>query len=296
MGAGARMSRKRRRRRIWPGIAAGAVAAALVGGGLAYFTWPGTTASKPVGAMASVPVPGPSTPSPPPTSRTASTSPSSPGSGQAAAQPDERGTPQTNPLLAKKYAEQSVGNCLEIVWSNYGNATMFDSYLGNGVVQFSTGTSASPTGNFAEDTLIDVRVDADGSVTGIPAGGAGAPPAGPTDSDLDYWGCHPGNQTPMHPTQRPPAHLQAAGVLRVGCTVTYNDYSEADGAAVTMYNPTGSPVTVNDFGIEWGSNGILLSESGPITYGTTIYPGEVARSWVSGAPVSAHSCFIAGWG
>jgi hypothetical protein len=197
--------------------------------------------------------------------------------------------------LAQKFAEQAVGNCLETAWTNDGYPSLFDSYIGNGVVQFSTGTSASPTGNFSSDTLIDVRVDADGSVTGMPPGGAGGPPTASADSALDYWGCHPGNQSPMNPTQSPPAGLQPAGALRVSCTVTYNNYSEADGANIVMYNPSGSPITVTNFGVEWGSNGILMSQSGPITDGNTIYPGEVARSWISGAPIAANSCDIMGW-
>src|ERR1035438_5274572 len=65
-------------------------------------------------------------------------------------------TLETNPTRAKLYAENAVGPCLQQAWGNAGYQNVFDQYVGHGIVEFRTGTSANPTGNLGEATLIDV--------------------------------------------------------------------------------------------------------------------------------------------
>lgn len=75
---------------------------------------------------------------------------------------------------------------------------MFDSYLGNGVVEFRTGTPANPTGDDANVTLIEVHVYTDGKVKGMGTGGAtgGPPPPEKDNAALAYWGCSPFTNKP----------------------------------------------------------------------------------------------------
>ena len=122
----------------------------------------------------------------------ATTAPRSPAS--APVSPGTAGTAlETNPALAKQYAQAAVGDCLQGAWGNKGYTTLFDAYEGHGVVEFSTGTAAAPTGDYAEDTLIEVRVYTNRSVTGLPPSSAGGPPPASLDnSALSHWGCRPG--------------------------------------------------------------------------------------------------------
>lgn len=50
---------------------------------------------------------------------------------------------ETNPTLAKHFAENTVGDCLENAWTGAGYSNVFDSYVGPGVVEFRTGTPAA---------------------------------------------------------------------------------------------------------------------------------------------------------
>ena len=100
---------------------------------------------------------------------------------------------ETNPVLAKRYAQAAVGACLAGAWRSRGYANLFHAYEGHGIVEFSTGTPAAPTGDYAGDTLIEVHVYANRSVTGMPPGSAGGPPPAALDnSALSHWGCQSG--------------------------------------------------------------------------------------------------------
>lgn len=204
---------------------------------------------------------------------------------------------ETNPTLAKQYAEKAVGNCLESAWGNAGYTNMFDSYLGNGVVEFRTGTLASPTGDGANVTLIEVHVYADGKVKGMGTGGAtGAPPPpGKDNAALAYWGCRPSKRAATGVPQaapRPPG-LQKDGPLDVGCklhgTPGYTSYQ----GVITLYNPGSVSQSVSSFVLQWGSNGVLLSQQ--MAQGSwNVLPGQDITLTV-GAPASATSCEFGGF-
>jgi hypothetical protein len=201
---------------------------------------------------------------------------------------------EINPTLAKRYAEDAVGSCLQNAWANAGYPSVFDAYLGRGAVEFRTGTPANPTGNEADTTLIDVHVYADGKVAGMPPAGAGGspPPSKPDNETLAYWGCSPGHTTV--PTRRtPPPGLLPDGALRTGCTLTYSSGVPA-GATVTLYNPGTAPVSVSGVGIRWVSNGILVRQDS-ISYQGVIGPGRITEIPVSlNGAISATTCG-AGW-
>ena len=118
---------------------------------------------------------------------------------------------ETSPTLAKQFAENAVGNCLENAWTGAGYSNVSDSYVSPGVVEFRTGTVAAPTGDYADDTLIDVHVYTNGTVVGIPGGtGGGPPPSTDDNAALDHWGCAPGHPT-AQPRQTRPAGLTQDG-------------------------------------------------------------------------------------
>jgi hypothetical protein len=206
---------------------------------------------------------------------------------------------ETNPVLAKQYAEKAVGNCLEGAWGNAGYTSMFDSYHGNGVVEFRTGTPASPTGDDANVTLIDVHVYANGKVNGMGSGGAtgGPPPAGKDNAALAYWGCQPSKRAasgvPQPVTMPRPPGLQKDGPLDVGCklrgTPGYTSYQ----AVITLYNPGRVVQSVSSFLLEWGSNGVLLSQQ--MANGSWSVPPGQDITLTVGAPPSANSCQFGGF-
>jgi hypothetical protein len=193
--------------------------------------------------------------------------------------------PETNPTLAKLYAENAVGSCLEGAWGNAGYANMFDQYAGNGVVRFSTGTRAAPTGSAQARTLISLRVYANRSVS--------------DNAALDHWGCTPFTGTPVNSpppfTPSAPPGLHSDGPLDVGTcqmlgTPGYTSYR----AEITIWNPASDPVHMSAFAIQWGSNGILLSEQ-TYTLDQDI-PSQISYTLTaSPAPGSATSCVFAGW-
>ena len=201
---------------------------------------------------------------------------------------------ETNSTLAKQLAENAVGDCLENAWTGAGYSNMFDSYVGPGVVEFRTGTAAAPTGDYADDTLIDVHVYANGTVVGIPSGTAGGPPPPSADDDaaLDHWGCAPGRPTGQ-PRQKRPAGLTQDGPLDVGCKMTGTRGYTSYGGVVTIWNPGSSPQSVSEFAIDWGSGGVRLSQD-PVEVSAEIAPGTAYTETVS-APASATSCVFAGW-
>jgi hypothetical protein len=200
---------------------------------------------------------------------------------------------ETDPVLAKRYAENAVGSCLQNAWGNAGYPNVFDSYVSAGVVEFRTGTSDAPTGDYADDTLIDVYVYTNGTVVGMPGGAAGGPPPATDDNAaLDYWGCSPGHPT-APPRQIPPPGLLHDGALRTGCVLTYSSGVPV-GATITLYNPGSAPVSVNGVGVEFVSNGILVSEDS-LSYQAILDPGRIANVPVTlNGAISATSCG-AGW-
>jgi hypothetical protein len=86
-------------------------------------------------------------------------------------------SPETDPTRAKLYAENAVGSCLQQAWANIGYPNVFDQYAGKGIVQFSMGTAANPTGSTEATTLVSVHVFENGTIS--------------DNSALDHWGCKP---------------------------------------------------------------------------------------------------------
>lgn len=200
---------------------------------------------------------------------------------------------ETNPTLAKVYAENAVGHCLQQAWGNAGYQNVFDQYVGHGMVEFRTGTPANPTGSFGEATLIDVLVYTDGKVAGMAGGGAGQAQQ-VSNAALDYWGCRPFKDHPRAPAaEASPAGLQADGALDVGCKLRGTPGYTSFQGEVTLYDPGNSGQSVSLIAINWGSNGILLSEQ---TYrgDWIVGPHQSLKEYVS-APGSATSCDFAGW-
>jgi hypothetical protein len=206
---------------------------------------------------------------------------------------------ETDPAAAKRYAEAAVGDCLEGAWGNAGYVNLFDTYQGHGVVEFSTGTANAPTGDYADDTLIDVHVYTNGTVAGMPGGSAGGPPPAALDNAaLSYWGCLPnagkadGGSGPPSPAVTP-AGLEHDGALDISCHLTgtagYTSYQ----AVITLYNPGTQPVEVSQLGAEWGSNGVLMSQASSAT-DLVLRPGQLTTQYLGPAPPAATSC-VAGW-
>jgi hypothetical protein len=206
-------------------------------------------------------------------------------------------TLETDPALAKQYAEKAVGNCLESAWGNQGYTSMFDSYLGHGVVEFRTGTPENPTGDYADVTLIDVHVYANGQVKGMgPGGGAGGPPpSGHLNAALAYWGCRPskGAATGVPQPMPTPPGLQKDGPLEVGCqlrgTPGYTSYQ----GVITLYNPGSAAESVSSFLLQWGSNGVLLSQQ--MANGSWNVPPGQDITLTAVAPPAATSCEFGGF-
>lgn len=192
-------------------------------------------------------------------------------------------TPETNPTLAMRYAENAVGNCIESALLNAGYTTIFDQYAGNGMVHFSTGTQGHPTGSTAARTLISVQVYTNSTVA--------------DNATLDFWGCPPfkdhprgGNPVPVET----PAGMQPDGPLDVDCRLEGSPYTSNFYALVDIYNPGSTSVTVSTFGISWGSNGILLSQQ-PFEGPWAIAAGQDETITLDYPPASATSCVVAGW-
>jgi hypothetical protein len=209
-------------------------------------------------------------------------------------------TLETNPALAMRYAENAVGSCLQNAWGNAGYTNVFDSYRASGVVEFSTGTLASPTGNYGDATLIDVHVYTDRKVTGMAGGGAGGPPpTGVDNGALNHWRCLPSKDTPSGPHAQPsaaarPPGLQTDGPLDVGCKLHGQPGYTSFQATVTLFNPGANAQNVSSFVVEWGSNGVLLSQntiSGP----WSVPAQNKITLTIPGPPPSATSCVFAGW-
>jgi hypothetical protein len=204
---------------------------------------------------------------------------------------------ETNPTLAKQYAEKAVGNCLESAWGNAGYTNMFDSYLGNGVVEFRTGTQANPTGDDANVTLIEVDVYTGGKVKGMGTGGAtgGPPPPGKDNAALAYWGCRPSKRAATGVPQaapRPPG-LQKDGPLDVGCKLRGTPGYTSFQGVITLYNPGNVSQSVSSFLVQWASNGVLLSQQ--MADGSwSVSPGQAITLTV-GAPPAANSCEFGGF-
>jgi hypothetical protein len=93
--------------------------------------------------------------------------------------------------------------------------------------------------------------------------------------------------------QSQPAGLKQDGPLDVGCKMTGTPVYASYGAVVTLWNPGSSPQSLSEFMIDWGSNGVLLSQD-PVTASADITPGTAYSETVS-APASATSCVFAGW-
>jgi hypothetical protein len=95
------------------------------------------------------------------------------------------------------------------------------------------------------------------------------------------------------PTQARPPGLQSDGPLDVGCqlhgTPGYTSYQ----GVITIYNPGINGQSISVIAINWGSNGVLLSQhsySGNWIAG----PHESFKEYAQ-APASATSCDVAGW-
>ncbi|MDA8322655.1 MAG: hypothetical protein M0030_23005 [Actinomycetota bacterium] len=191
--------------------------------------------------------------------------------------------PETDPALAAKYAEGAVGSCLLQAWGNAGYNNVFARYTSAGVVEFSTGSAANPTGTAAARTLIFVRVFADHTVA--------------DNAALDYWGCPPHTFSPRGgvpvPVSTPPG-MQADGPLDVACSLHGTRGYTSFHAQIDMYNPGSISQAVSGFAISWGSNGILLSQQA-FTGPWTIAPGQDQALTAGPAPASATSCAFAGW-
>jgi hypothetical protein len=207
-------------------------------------------------------------------------------------------TPETNPALAEQYAEKAVGNCLESAWGNANYTNFFVSYLGDGEVEFGTGTAASPTGNYASLTLIDVRVYTGGAVDGMASNVAGGPPpSGKGNAPLAYWGCRPSKSAASgvpQPFSRPkPPGLDKDGPLDVGCKLNgapgYTSYH----AVITFYNPGTAAQSVSSFLLQFGSNGILLSQQIEDGDWNVLRREDIVLA--VDAPASANSCKFGGF-
>ena len=91
---------------------------------------------------------------------------------------------------------------------------------------------------------------------------------------------------------RPPG-LQKDGPLDVGCklrgTPGYTSYQ----GVITLYNPGSAAQSVSSFVLQWGSNGVLLSQQ--MANGTwNVSPGQDITLAVD-APPSATSCEFGGF-
>jgi len=111
----------------------------------------------------------------------------------------------------------------------------------------------------------------------------------PATAALQHWGCRPftgtpKNTPPPYTPPRPPG-LHPDGPLDVGTcqmrgTPGYTPYR----AQITIWNPGGSSQHMSGFGVQLGSNGILLSE-GTCTVSQDI-PSQVVYTLTAPAPGS----------
>ena len=91
----------------------------------------------------------------------------------------------------------------------------------------------------------------------------------------------------------PPSGLTQDGPLDVGCKMTGTPGYTSYGGVITLWNPGSSPQSPSEFVIDWGSNGVLLSQD-PVEVSAELAPKTVYTETVS-APASATSCVFAGW-
>ena len=91
----------------------------------------------------------------------------------------------------------------------------------------------------------------------------------------------------------PPSGLTQDGPLDVGCKMTGTPGYTSYGAVITIWNPGSSPQSLSEFVIDWGSNGVLLSQD-PAEVSAEIAPVTAYTETLS-APASATSCVFAGW-
>lgn len=91
---------------------------------------------------------------------------------------------------------------------------------------------------------------------------------------------------------RPPG-LQRDAALDVGCKLRGTPgYSSFEGA-VTLYNPGPTNQSVSLIAVNWGANGVLLSQQS-YSGNWNVLPHE-STTLTTQAPASATSCDIAGW-
>ena len=65
------------------------------------------------------------------------------------------------------------------------------------------------------------------------------------------------------------------------------------GAVVTFWNPGSSPQSLSEFVIDWGSNGVLLSQE-PVEVSAEIAPGTAYTETVSAPPRRPPASWPAG--
>lgn len=94
-------------------------------------------------------------------------------------------------------------------------------------------------------------------------------------------------------TSSRPSGLTQDGSFDVGCRMIGTPGYTSYGGVVTLWNSSSSPQSVSLFAIDWGSNGVLLSQD-TVDVSAEIAPGTAYSETVS-APASATSCVFAGW-
>lgn len=193
---------------------------------------------------------------------------------------------ETDPMWAKLYAENAVGNCLQQAWGNAGYPNVFDQYAGSGVVQFSTGTAGDPTGSAEAGTLISVYVYENGTIS--------------DNSALDHWGCKPFKYHPREGNGQVPADgatpsgLAKDGSLDSGCRLTFTE-GIPTGATLILFNPGLGPVTVHRVGIEQISNHILMNQSVVSSNAFTLNSGATTTIPVTFNGASSATSCQTGW-
>ena len=101
------------------------------------------------------------------------------------------------------------------------------------------------------------------------------------------------SQPQTNTTQTLPPGLQQDGALETGCQVTFGS-GVPDGATITLYNPGSASVSVNQVGVEWISNSILVTTNST-PYSATVAPEQVITVPLTlGTAISATTC-AAGW-
>ena len=101
------------------------------------------------------------------------------------------------------------------------------------------------------------------------------------------------NDASSDKTQAVPSGLQQDGALETGCKLTYAS-GVPDGATITLYNPGSTSVSVTQVGVQWISNGTLVSTNST-SYSATIAPAQfVTVPLTLETAISATAC-AAGW-